>query len=393
MLLSVRKLTVFFFFALQANIASALGLSFYSVMYFLLILVFVSFLLSKSKSKYFIFFVVSLIVMLLFRLFNNILAESIQSSFIMCFPALFILTFPKRIDDANDFYFYRFLAKCVIVYICLEFSFSYIEFFGKFSILGYTNDTYGVQTGPLTRATALSGASLSNALIISGLLFVVLNSNLKDKYKYSIWSLGFLSLMCFQGRIAMIISFAYLFVYLIYSMKKNGRKILTLLFFTALVMSIVVVALSMGLGQRLFEIGVFDGSSSGVRTKMFSYIGENLKLKGLLWGMSMLDLRNLMTEMQVLVIECFAIIHLLLFGLVFLLLFYIQYALLIKRLLVNYRKFFKWTAVPLFFVLAFINNSFASDFASLSLFLVFLKLFSPPIFCKVIPQKYLLRKV
>ena len=227
----LRKELVLLFFLLQANISSAIGLTHYNVMYLLTFLVLLCFAFSAKKKRQFYFVSFSLVALFLYRYSLNILSESIQTSIILAFPALFILVFPDDANNPRNLTFYKFLGKCVVVYVCLEFLFSYVEFVGHFSILGYTNSTYGIGSGPMTRATALSGSYLSNALIVSGFLFFVLCSNLKDKFKYPIWIAGFLSLMCFQGRIAMIVSLLYLCVYLFVHLKKNKSKFLNILFF------------------------------------------------------------------------------------------------------------------------------------------------------------------
>jgi hypothetical protein len=321
------------------------------------------------------------------------LSESIQTSIILAFPALFILLFPDDANNPKNLSFYKFLVNCVVVYVCLEFLFSYVEFVGHFSILGYTNSTYGIGSGSMSRATALSGAPLSNALIVSGFLFFVLCSNLKDKFKYPIWIAGFLSLMCFQGRIAMISSLLYLCVHSFVHLKQNKSKSLNIFFFIGMVFVVVSLAFFFGLGERLVNLGIFDESSSGVRSKMFEFIWENYGLKNFLQGMSMMELTNVMLSMHVLIIECFFVIHLLLFGLVFVILFYSQYVLIIKKLLREYGLFFKSVAVTAFFLLAFTNNSFAADYVSLTFFLIFAKIFTPSIFCKIVPSKYLSRSM
>lgn len=385
----LRKELVLLFFLLQANISSAIGLTHYNVMYLLTFLVLLCFAFSAKKKRQFYFVSFSLVALFLYRYSLNILSESIQTSIILAFPALFILVFPDDANNPRNLTFYKFLGKCVVVYVCLEFLFSYVEFVGHFSILGYTNSTYGIGSGPMTRATALSGSYLSNALIVSGFLFFVLCSNLKDKFKYPIWIAGFLSLMCFQGRIAMIVSLLYLCVYLFVHLKKNKSKFLNILFFIGMVFVVVSLAFFFGLGERLVNLGIFDENSSGVRSKMFEYILENYKLKDFIQGMSMKELTYVMLSMKVLIIECFFVIHLLLLGVFFVVLFYSQYVLIIKNLLCEYGFFFKTVAVSAFFLIAFINNSLASDYVPLSFFLLFAKIFSPSIFCKIVPSKYL----
>ena len=365
----LRKELVLLFFLLQANISSAIGLTHYNVMYLLTFLVLLCFAFSAKKKRQFYFVSFSLVALFLYRYSLNILSESIQTSIILAFPALFILVFPDDANNPRNLTFYKFLGKCVVVYVCLEFLFSYVEFVGHFSILGYTNSTYGIGSGPMTRATALSGSYLSNALIVSGFLFFVLCSNLKDKFKYPIWIAGFLSLMCFQGRIAMIVSLLYLCVYLFVHLKKNKSKFLNILFFIGMVFVVVSLAFFFGLGERLVNLGIFDENSSGVRSKMFEYILENYKLKDFIQGMSMKELTYVMLSMKVLIIECFFVIHLLLLGVFFVVLFYSQYVLIIKNLLCEYGFFFKTVAVSAFFLIAFINNSLASDYVPLSFFL------------------------
>ena len=384
-----RKVIVVLFIFLQANVISKLGLSYYNVMYFLFALVLLNFLLSKKKSYNTIFFLVSLVLLIFIRKFSGMTSGSFQLSTILCFPAFFISILPESIESGADRSFYKLVLKSLVVLFVLEFAISYVEFVLHISVLGYTNDTYGVHLGPKSRATALLGASLSNSLIVCGLLFFILNSNLKDKYKYCIWSFGFLSLMCFQGRVAMVVSFLYLILYFVSHLKNNARRNVTLIVILCGIVGIIAIAFYAGIGERLLNIGMLDDSSSAVRTKMFEYLLDNYTLKDFLWGMSMNDMQFLMAKMHVLVIECFFVIHLLFFGLVFLIVFYLQYVVLMRKMLRGYNAFFKFIAVPAFIVVAFTNNSFASDYVSLSMFLLYIKIFSPSIFDKIVPGKYL----
>ena len=388
MLLHFRKIIFILFIGLQANIVSALGLDPKSILYMLLMLVILYFIISPHHPRYLIVFFVSLALLFWQRHINGNVEGSIQLSAILAFPALFTILLPNKAEKKNDYSFYKLVLKSLVLLFFVEFIFSYIEFFLHISILSYTNDTYDSQ-GPMSRATSLFGASLSNSLIISGLLFFILNSNLKNKYKFFIWSAGFLSLMCFQGRIAMIVSFTYLFLYLFSHMKKDVRKNFTSFILGISILCIIIIAFYMGLGDRLLNMGVFDESSSSVRSRMFEHLIDNYKLKDLLWGMSMDNLLFLMMEMQVLVIECFFVIHLLFFGLVFLIVFYTQYVLLIKKMLCEYELFFKIIAIPAYILIAFTNNSFASGSTSLTMLLLFIRFFSPSVFNKVVPSKYL----
>lgn len=375
-------------FVFLPNITSTLRLPSDFVMYVFLFLSLASLFLKKKKNPLFKWFLIYTIALVAFRYCNGILSGSFQSIVIMTLPAYVAMTMPEYSYGSGCRKYYKFLLYGVTAFFFIEVIFSLIEFWGHFHILHYVNTTYGTGFSKQFRSVALAGACLTNALIMCGLMTFILNSPLKSKIKYILWSLGFLSLLCFQGRISIIVSIAYLVYYILTHFKNDAKK--NIMSFMSLIIICIFIfsAFFMGFGDRLIHMSIFDESSAGVRSRMLGYM-LNLNPDRFVYGVSKMDVDDMMLEMNVLVIECFAVIHVLLFGLIFTIAGYFLYALLMKSFFKEYSFRSKLEIITIYMVVAFISNSFASAFVAMTYFFLFAKFFSTSCFCSVVPQKYL----
>lgn len=388
--MSKEKVLYILFFILQPNIASTLGLKDKTVLYILFLLSLFVLLVKKNKPKISVAFGIFLLIMMVYRYKAGILSESVQSAMIMILPAMMV--FPILNEDCFDEKkrkVFQSLIVCFGIYYFAEVIFSIIEFIGHFSILHYQNDTYGMSETVRNRATALSGASLTNALVMSGIMMFILNSPLKQNIKYPLWLGGFISLLCFQGRIAILGSTLYFGYHLITSINGNAKRNIFLASMVLICMGVIALCVYLGFGDRFFTHSVLErDGSTDVRLRMYMFV-SSLDVKDYLFGISMSELRFLMVKMQVLIIECFAIIHLLLFGIVFTVVCYALYGRLFAIAFKNYALKVKISIIVGYLLLALINNSFASGFVGLTFFLISAKVFSPPVFNIVVPKKYL----
>ncbi|WP_297702037.1 hypothetical protein [uncultured Fibrobacter sp.] len=308
----------------------------------------------------------------------------------MALPMMVAFTIPDESLFYNNKKYFQIMYFCVTGFFFLTVSFAIIEYLGHFHILNYQNTTYedglaGFRV--VNRSVALAGASLTSALIVSGMLAFILNSDLKLKVKIFLWTLGFLSLLCFQGRMSIVVSLAYLFYYVFTHMKKSMSKNIIAVLLLVIVCIFALFAFYLGFGSRLIHISA-DDSSIDVRSRMYEYLLDS-NWRNFVWGMSMQNLQNVMLEMRVLIIESFFIIHILLFGLLFTFVAYFLYGKLLCKFFKEYPTRVKIEIISLYVLLASISNSFASGFTSLTFLFICSRFFSPSVFCNIVPKKYL----
>lgn len=387
--MSLKYIVLLAFFFLLPNIASTLHVKQY-VLYFMFVLSLVALLQKKQKDSLLKTFCVFYIILFAVRFFTGMLSGSVQSIIIMAMPMMIAFTIPEESLFYNNKKYFQIMYYCVTGFFFLTVSFAIIEYLGHFHILNYQNTTYedglaGFRV--VNRSVALAGASLTSALIVSGMLAFILNSDLKLKVKIFLWTLGFLSLLCFQGRMSIVVSLAYLFYFVFTHMKKNMGKNIIAVILLVMVCALVFSAFYLGFGSRLIHTSA-DDSSIDVRSRMYEYL-FNSDWRNFMWGMSMRKLQNIMLEMRVLIIESFFIIHILLFGLLFTFVAYFLYGKLLSKFFKEYSARVKIEIISLYVFLASISNSFASGFTSLTFLFICSRFFSPSIFCNIVPKKYL----
>jgi hypothetical protein len=106
------------------------------------------------------------------------------------------------------------------------------------------------------RSQSLLGHPLNNALCVSVIMSYILLSNNRKFYKYSFLLIGFLALICFDARAAIII---WILIFLFHFFKEsNKNEVIYLLI--GLIISYYIVE-SFQLGGRLFHSEILDGSA------------------------------------------------------------------------------------------------------------------------------------
>jgi hypothetical protein len=123
------------------------------------------------------------------------------------------------------------------------------------------------------RSTALLGHPLHNALCVSIIMGFILTTPLNNIKKLMFVFSGFIALLCFNARGATLLWIFLIILFIIVQFfdktnkKTNKIFLLSLVFLALLLISILVT--NYGLGDRLINDGIYDGSAQ-TRTNVFS---------------------------------------------------------------------------------------------------------------------------
>lgn len=208
-----------------------------------------------------------------------------------------------------------------------------------------------------------------------------------------LWSMGYISILCFNTRGSIVGNALLLAFYIIYVLLFNNsissRTKVRLVMFSS-IMTIVGLFLffNVGLGGRLAEMGLFDESSAQTRLDVWD-IFDNYPLEYFLWGISHEKMQYVMYVTGIGVTENFWIDQALRLGVVFLFIYILAYYKLMKRITIDYPFVHKMFISGAFILIASTNNSLSTNGLALLCFLILLQLFNPPIISENIDDKYL----
>lgn len=143
-------------------------------------------------------------------------------------------------------------------------------------------DINGMVDAGFFRSNSLLGHPLSNALCVSVVLTFVATSELKAKIKYPLLVLGFIALLCFNARFAIVIS---VLSYVLHYMITNKSKIKGFFVLTILGLVFLFVIINFNLGDRLLGQGIKSDDDSILARleilKMLDFVDVSLLYKGL----------------------------------------------------------------------------------------------------------------
>lgn len=292
--------------------------------------------------------------------------------------------------------FWRHLFYTFILFFIVETGIAILERFVGYNFFEWKADeVFSINyTGNLEfRSCALHGHPLYNALLVTTSMSFILISPLKLKYKLSLWSLGYMSILCFNTRSSMVGNFLLLLTYLIYTIffdKSIKKKIKRHLLISSI--SIICLAsffiISKGWGGRLLEMGLFDDSSAIVRVNSWN-IFNYFDISNFLWGLSRNEITRTIYSSGLHLTENFLIDQILLYGLVF----YIPYVtfttFLCMYLLKDYSLFQRFFVSGSFLLIAVTNNSLSSNFYALFFFIILICLFNPRHIKTMVHKKYI----
>jgi hypothetical protein len=254
-----------------------------------------------------------------------------------------------------------------------------------------TLDAIGIEN---YRSSALYGHPLYNALMVSISMAFILISDLRPKYKFFLWGLGYAAILCFNARASIVGNALLLGLYLLHTSVAN-RKVkfstkIGIILLGIVIAAVAYKAIMSGLvGARLLNMGLMDEDSSQVRIDAVEFV-SGLDMKTYLYGMSFNEFASLLRFHHVEALENFWIEYLLRYGLVFLVPYVFFYFLFMRHELQRYSFFESMFVCTAFILIASTNNSLSTSFVALLYFLVLIRIFDPLLLKQTVKRKYLL---
>ncbi|SMP33408.1 hypothetical protein SAMN06265367_108179 [Algoriphagus winogradskyi] len=395
----VRLIYLLLFF-LGENVSNLLGIELQNILYFFVVFGILAIVLNYSlfnlfinrKDEYYIILVI--IVLFSFRFFSGILSDSVRSILVLFVTPILFLLVPQNIDGVKTYNFKKFLMSLLFWFFVIECAIAVFEFFIKDHVFLWVNTTFDQisNSDGAFRSNSIHGAPLTNALLVTIVNSFIVISNLKSKYKLFLWSLGFIAVLTFNARIAILLnSFILIFYFgrIFFSTKYsvNRKMIISIGVFIISLIFLYLIS-STNIGSRLFDRELFDQSSGEQRLAIFD-IFDYYSIYSFFYGISMMEFNYIKDSFGLLIIENFWINILVLFGLVFLISLIFFYTRLVRRYLIFYSFKDSLIIVSVFLIITSINNSLFTQFFPLLLYLVCLDLFRPIIFNRIVNKRWL----
>ena len=310
-------------------------------------------------------------------------------------PFVYAAFFSITYDYNGENELIKKMTKLFFIFYLFETGMAITERVLGTTILGWNDIEFSVEDNGASgfRSAALHGHPLYNALMVSISMAFILFSPLKIKYKMILWSMGYISILCFNTRgsivgNALLLAFYIIYVLLFDNSISSRTKVRLVMFSSIMTIVGLFLFFNVGLGGRLAEMGLFDESSAQTRIDVWD-IFDNYPLEYFLWGISMEKMQDVMLVTGIGVTENFWIDQALRLGVVFLFIYILTYYKLMKRITIGYPFVHKMFISGAFILIASTNNSLSSNGLALLCFLILLHLFNPPIISENIDDKYL----
>lgn len=391
-------LSILLFFG--TNVAHTLGVDI-KMIYAILIGISILFIVDRTKevasNKALSFLLFWVVAYSLYKLTNDLSEGARMAALQILGAPIIYAAFPKlnyRLSSKNV-YLWRNMTKIFFYFFMVEVTIVILErlvghaFFrmvdSSMLIANYDAGSF--------RSGGLLGHPLYNSLVISVMMSFILVSRLNLKLRLILWFLGFLAILCLNGRSSIVgnllifISFILYTIFVDKTTKNKDRRLLIGSFIVFGLIAFVGVK-TMDLGGRLFEMGLFDDSSAQVRVDIWS-IFNYFDLNDFLFGLSFKDREMILYSSGLFTTENFWIDQMFQFGLIFLVIYVYLYVKIISVILKGYTKFNTLIVVSTFVLIASTNNSLSSSFLALCIFLFLCHIFDPKYIRYIVPQKYL----
>lgn len=331
----------------------------------------------KIESKIIVF---GLILLLLKFIINdfNILKQILF--FLLIPPFVSILISVQNIKSKNiikNIIIIFYITECVLA--IYEKSFA-VNFFPYDIFLGGNDiEEFGF------RSTAFLGHPLSNALCVSTIMGFILTSAIKPGGKIILIAIGYIAIMAFNARAAMIIWTIIVPIYFMRTFYKNRKRFISSKTLLISIISIFIIynLVVQGFGDRLFQGAIIDGSSM-TRVdvfRSFEFVGS----KDFWFGNSS-NYLSIMEKLNAGGVENSYIVVALNYGIVAAFILFVLYFLWVKRFLQNYTRFDKFIIIMTFVIVGSTNNSLAGS-VSWMIFIFCVNSFNSPIKAKPIFNK------
>ena len=363
---------VIFVFFVSPNILTTYGFDIKRHDVFLFVSVIIALLFNKSALFYKNKFIT---ILVLFQFIVTILKLIIDRSSGVFFMSINFIgaglvfsCFPYRISDNLK----RLMFKLILAFFIVECSLAIFERITTYNIFVWRDnagsfDNYLYSGDSMFRSFGLMGHPLQNALIVSTIMSFILISQMN--YKYNYWFLGFLAVLCFNARAALVLDALMLLVYLLYTFTKRNENLIRNLSYVFIFVICTFYALfSLNWGGRIMNYGVYDEGSAGTRIntlELFRYYS----LYEFLWGSDSKEILRYLDYSGIIKTENFWVDYLLRYGLIVLILVSLLYILVIKSITRHYTKFEILFTSLFFLLIASTNNSLTSTWIPLFLLL------------------------
>ena len=313
-------------------------------------------------------------------------------------PIMFFSLPNKNICGIKSYYgFWKYVLFAVFAAFLVNSGMAIVERLSGEHIFGLRGEELAYQISDVGfvgfRSTGIYGHPLKNALITSTFMSYVLISPLRQTIKFSLWSFGYMALLCFNERASIVGNALLLISYVIHMvfLKRKvsfSQKIKYIVYLLLIVVVGIFLIVEAGFAGRLVAMGVFDENSAQVRLKIWDVFKYH-NLSEFLYGHSSGYMDTLAYSVGVSIIENFWLIYIFRYGLIFVCIYAFLYFLFMKRLFKDYNLFDKMLVIFTFWIFASINNSLASGFMTLWYFLLLSVLFNPLVFAKIVKKKYI----
>lgn len=241
--------------------------------------------------------------------------------------------------------------------------------------LAYTTFDFFIEENiNLFRSCALLGHPLSNALITATIMGFILISDLKNSYKYPLYMLGLVALLCFNARGAMLISGFSFIIHVLYNfinakMKFSSKLNLVILMLICIVT--VVYLLDEGYGGRFFQHD--DVSEDGsIMARIYVWLMLSyLDMPSWLLGINGDEIERLaIRTMGIIHVENWLILFILNMGIILTIAVVLFFIPIFRKSLRNYTLFQTLFVLGVCFGVASTNNSLACGVPAISTFIV-----------------------
>lgn len=220
------------------------------------------------------------------------------------------------------------------------------------------------------RSTALRNHPLGNALLTAVIIpFIIASNQIKVKYKFLLFALGFLAIMSFNARSSIMIVSGLTFLYLLYNVvcKKvvniSRSQIIIMIIFSAIV---IVFFFSLGWGGRLLVEGNLQDSSVEARFLIYErFLSSDFSI--FLFGMTNEEISKWAGLSH---IESFWILYLCRFGIFIFIIFVCILYKLLKQWVLYWSKINTIYILLTFLLVSSTNNSIYSGDPAIAVFIL-----------------------
>jgi len=229
------------------------------------------------------------------------------------------------------------------------------------------------------RSTALQDHPLNNSLITSIIMSFILISDMKNKNKYALFTLGYASILCFNTRGSIIGWGILILIYLIKVLFWDKERVNVKIHAFSLIFIIVLFAFylvfELNLGSRILDYGIVDESSLA-RVDIIKFL-FSFNFIELLRGFSAEKLKSTALLFDLNHLENFWVVYIFRFGILFTALLVYYFGKLFKKLSKGYDKYSFLFVLLTFLLIASTNNSLSTNTIALSIFIILIYTFNP----------------